>query len=47
VTEESEQLAVWLIERRPANWDEMGSSAKDLWVERMTRSWHKTREGAR
>lgn len=24
--------------KRPMNWDEMGSSAKDLWEERMLRS---------
>jgi hypothetical protein len=27
-----------LLRRRPINWDEMGSSAKDLWEERHLRA---------
>jgi hypothetical protein len=34
-------LAEYLDKYRPINWDEMGSSEKDLWEERFTRSWHK------
>jgi len=43
---EERALARWLRERRPMNWDEMGASAKDLWEERMTRSFYKSRGGA-
>lgn len=36
-----EPVSEWLTPKRPLNWDEMGSSAKDLWEARMRRSWER------
>jgi hypothetical protein len=41
LTNDSPELRQWLTSKRPLNWDEMGSSAKDMWEERMTRSWER------
>lgn len=32
-----------LLRRRPINWDDMGSSAKDLWFERQLKDIRKSR----
>lgn len=37
----TESEAAELQRRRPINWDELGSSAKDLWVERNLRAIRK------
>lgn len=38
---QSWELRQWLMSKRPMNWDDMGSSAKDLWEARMIRSWER------